>query len=104
MFSLYDRSIDIAGMEFNSDRLWNDAIMWHESRGAWQKVCEIYDKLLKTPTSQFKSHYDRYMTIINMYEPDILLSEDEYLEIFERARKHLDIGVSKCPNILFLRV
>ncbi|CAI4231304.1 unnamed protein product [Auanema sp. JU1783] len=93
---LYSRALATAGLEFKSDSLWNHAITWQETRGDWKTVSEIYDKLLTIPTMMYKSHYERFESIINFYEPDIFLSNDEYDEIMSKARKHLNLGSDEC--------
>lgn len=104
-FSLYARAIEIAGLEYQSDRLWLEAIGFERAvymdelcKGNTNASCKrigvLFDKLLSTPTFHAPSHFDRYVQYLNTIEPHLLLSDREYEEIMKMVCKQLGKSVS----------
>jgi len=59
-FSLFERALDDAGLEFRSDKLWEMYISWLKERGSREsvgKVTSVLDRLLQTPTQHYKRHF-----------------------------------------------
>uniref|UniRef100_A0A915AYC5 Pre-mRNA-processing factor 39 n=1 Tax=Parascaris univalens TaxID=6257 RepID=A0A915AYC5_PARUN len=86
---IYDRAIEACGMEFRSDKLWEEYIAWELNNGETLHVGALYDRLLSTPTLLYSNHFDKYQTFVNSYEPDRVIAEDEYNEIFAKVETEL---------------
>uniref|UniRef100_F1L4L7 Pre-mRNA-processing factor 39 n=1 Tax=Ascaris suum TaxID=6253 RepID=F1L4L7_ASCSU len=76
-------------MEFRSDKLWEEYIAWELNNGETLHVGALYDRLLSTPTLLYSNHFDKYQTFVNSYEPDRVIAEDEYNEIFAKVEAEL---------------
>ncbi|CAI2355455.1 unnamed protein product [Caenorhabditis sp. 36 PRJEB53466] len=98
---LYARALEIAGLEYQSDRLWLEAIGFERAvyinelcKGNTTATCKrigiMFDKLLGTPTAHASSHFERYVAYLNTIEPHLLLSEREYDEIMKLVCKRLE--------------
>uniref|UniRef100_A0A8R1HML0 Pre-mRNA-processing factor 39 n=1 Tax=Caenorhabditis japonica TaxID=281687 RepID=A0A8R1HML0_CAEJA len=97
---LYARATEIAGLEYQSDRLWLEAIGFERAvyidelcRGVTTANCKrigvLFDKLLATPTYHAPSHFERYVSYLSTIEPHLLLCDKEYEEIMKLASKQL---------------
>lgn len=97
----YERALDCAGLEYQSDRLWLEAIGFERSvyidelckgtgKANCRKIGDLFDKLLTTPTFHSTSHLERYVQYLNTVEPHLLLREDEYDEILRMVCEQLD--------------
>ncbi|CAB3398235.1 unnamed protein product [Caenorhabditis bovis] len=101
---LYKRALEIAGLEYQSDRLWLDAIgfeqiqyiheMCSQNEDAnCRRIGELFDRLLGTPTLHAATHFDRYVAYINTIQPNLLLSEEEYEDVLRIAKRDLNKGI-----------
>ncbi|CAD6196412.1 unnamed protein product [Caenorhabditis auriculariae] len=101
---LYERALSIAGLEFQSDRLWLDAIGWEQHQyvqallsgrhdASAVHVGKLFDRLLATPTAAHSTHITRYAAYINGIEPDVLLTDEEYEDVLSKARKNVTTGI-----------
>jgi pre-mRNA-processing factor 39 len=79
------RALDAAGLDFRSDKLWTQYIDWEISIGDYLRASQVYDILLGTPTMGYLSHFERYRQFIESYEPDKILSDQEYESISDRV-------------------
>uniref|UniRef100_A0A8R1IKX7 Uncharacterized protein n=1 Tax=Caenorhabditis japonica TaxID=281687 RepID=A0A8R1IKX7_CAEJA len=102
--TLYARATEIAGLEYQSDRLWLEAIGFERAvyidelcRGVTTANCKrigvLFDKLLATPTYHAPSHFERYVSYLSTIEPHLLLCDKEYEEIMKLASKQLGKAV-----------
>uniref|UniRef100_A0A1I7T7Y9 Pre-mRNA-processing factor 39 n=1 Tax=Caenorhabditis tropicalis TaxID=1561998 RepID=A0A1I7T7Y9_9PELO len=98
---LYTRAIEIAGLEYQSDRLWLEAIGFERAlyidelcKGSTTANCKrigmLFDKLLSTPTFHAPSHFERFVQYLNTIEPHLLLNDKEYQDIIKIVSKQLD--------------
>lgn len=98
---LYSRAVDIAGLEYQSDRLWLEAIGFERaiyidelckgsSTANCKRIGELFDKLLSTPTQHADTHFERYVQYLSTVEPHLLLSDREYEDIMKMVCKQLD--------------
>ncbi|CAI5452058.1 unnamed protein product [Caenorhabditis angaria] len=103
---LYERALEIAGLEYQSDRLWLDAIGFERSEyihlmctgnreANCRKIGNLFDRLLSTPTMHAATHLERYTAYINTIEPNMLLSIEEYQDIFDLARRDIQKDTSE---------
>lgn len=56
---IYERAIEACGMEFRSDKLWEEYIAWELNNGETLHVGALYDRLLSTPTLLYSNHFDK---------------------------------------------
>ncbi|ULT90016.1 hypothetical protein L3Y34_008420 [Caenorhabditis briggsae] len=97
---VYDKAIDIAGEEYQSDRLWLEAIGFERAiyidqlckqtgKADCRRIGVLFDRLLSTPTLHAQSHLERYVQYLNTVEPHLLLSDREYDDILRMTCKAL---------------
>lgn len=87
--ALYDRALAACGMEFRSDKIWEEYIGWEQANGETVLAGALYDRLLSTPTLLYSNHFDRYQSFVNSHEPDRVISKEEYDEIFAKVEEDL---------------
>ncbi|KAL3985366.1 hypothetical protein ACH3XW_38340 [Acanthocheilonema viteae] len=86
---IYDNAIEACGMEFRSDKLWDEYINWELSNGETVRAGALFDQILSIPTLLYSNHFDKYKTFVNSNEPDRVVSQDEYSEIFAKVEADL---------------
>uniref|UniRef100_A0A0R3RQ86 Suf domain-containing protein n=1 Tax=Elaeophora elaphi TaxID=1147741 RepID=A0A0R3RQ86_9BILA len=86
---IYDHAIEACGMEFRSDKLWDEYINWELSNGETVRAGALFDQILSIPTLLYSNHFDKYKTFVNSNEPDRVVSQDEYNEIFAELEADL---------------
>uniref|UniRef100_A0A146LZ25 Pre-mRNA-processing factor 39 n=2 Tax=Lygus hesperus TaxID=30085 RepID=A0A146LZ25_LYGHE len=95
----FERAIDRCGLEFRSDRLWDFYIKWENDLKNHQNVFAIYDRLLKTPVLGYKTHFENFEDFVRSYQPNRILSVDEFLELrAEAVQKIKEKGISADPS------
>ncbi|XP_003744754.1 pre-mRNA-processing factor 39 [Galendromus occidentalis] len=77
---LYKRSIDVAGLEFRSDRLWDSWIAWETEQQQLVNVTAIYDRLISTPTQLYSQHFEKFQGLLEKYPLHETLGEEEIEE------------------------
>ncbi|VDN54785.1 unnamed protein product [Dracunculus medinensis] len=99
--AIFDRAVEVCGLEFRSDKLWEEYIAWELKNGETVRAAVLFDRILSTPTLQYNLHFERlvvrkffsgfsvYQTLVRSHEPDVLLSEEEYNEIFKKVEDEL---------------
>ncbi|VDD92816.1 unnamed protein product [Enterobius vermicularis] len=87
--AIYERALKACGLDFRSDKLWKEYINFEQKNGELLRVSELYDLLLSTPTLLYNSHFEKYQIFVNSYEPDKIIKEEEYNEIFARVEANL---------------
>ncbi|KAH7720376.1 pre-mRNA-processing factor 39 [Aphelenchoides avenae] len=91
---VYMQAIDACGLDFRSDRLWDDYVQWEVSVGEVDKASFLFDVILMTPTAGYAAQFEKYKAFINSQEPDRILSQQEYDEItdvvYARIKDRLD--------------
>ncbi|OZC09769.1 HAT repeat protein [Onchocerca flexuosa] len=86
---VYDHAIEACGMEFRSDKLWDEYINWELSNGETVRAGALFDQILSIPTLLYSNHFDKYKAFVNSNEPDRVVSQDEYNEIFTKVETDL---------------
>ncbi|KAM3717272.1 Pre-mRNA-processing factor [Dirofilaria immitis] len=86
---IYDHAIEACGMEFRSDKLWDEYISWELSNGETVRAGALFDQILSIPTLLYSSHFDKYKAFVNSNEPDRVVTQDEYNEIFAKVEADL---------------
>lgn len=75
---LYERAIGAAGLEFRSDKLWEDYVAWEMGQGNTQEALAIYDRAIKIPTLLYSNTFERLQDFVNAHPPDAILSDSEF--------------------------
>ncbi|MCP9264824.1 hypothetical protein DINM_022984 [Dirofilaria immitis] len=73
---IYDHAIEACGMEFRSDKLWDEYISWELSNGETVRAGALFDQILSIPTLLYSSHFDKYKAFVNSNEPDRVVEAD----------------------------
>lgn len=58
------RSLKACGLEFRSDRLWEEYIEWEIQNNEVDKASTLFDILLMTPTINYQKNFEKYCFII----------------------------------------
>lgn len=57
--SQFERAVNACGLEFRSDKLWDAYIKWENESKSYQRIVQIYDRLLAIPTQGYSGHFDK---------------------------------------------
>ena len=68
--SLYERAVSATGLEFRSDKLWEDYAEWEASCSNLAEALAVYDRVLKIPTLLYANTFDRLQDLVNAHPPD----------------------------------
>ncbi|XP_056155013.1 pre-mRNA-processing factor 39 [Lampris incognitus] len=79
--SVFEDAMAAAGLDFHSDRLWDLYVEWEKEQGDMGAATAVLDRVLQIPTQLYSSHYDKFKTHLNSYEPKEVLSPGEYEEL-----------------------
>lgn len=55
------QAIDACGLDFRSDRLWDDYVQWEVSVGEVDKASFLFDVILMTPTAGYAAQFEKYV-------------------------------------------
>lgn len=67
-YSLYERALEVAGMDFRSDKLWDQYINFEKKEQKdWKRVMQLYDRILKIPTQLYRHHFDKYVQPVVLF-------------------------------------
>lgn len=78
--NLFNYAIASAGMEFKSNKLWDNFIQWEKSQGNLRRVTEIYDQLIATPNQQYIKNWQKFKEHLETNAPVDVLSTEEYMK------------------------
>lgn len=79
--SVFEEALAATGLDFLSDRLWDLYIEWEKEQGNMKNAQAVLDRVLQVPTQLYNTHYEKFKTHLNSYEPKELLSQEEYEEL-----------------------
>ncbi|XP_074663004.1 pre-mRNA-processing factor 39-like isoform X2 [Tubulanus polymorphus] len=85
--ALYSRAVRSCGMEFRSDKLWDQYINWEKDLKKYMHVYKLYECLLQIPTLSYSHHFESFKTFVQERSPKELLSLDEFLVLREEVVK-----------------
>ncbi|KAI1720983.1 NRDE-2, necessary for RNA interference domain-containing protein [Ditylenchus destructor] len=86
---VYMRALEGCGLEFRSDKLWEEYVEWEIQNGEIEKAAVLYDVMIITPTIGYASHFEKYKHFVHSYEPDKILSQEEYDEITDMVHNNI---------------
>ncbi|XP_065833259.1 pre-mRNA-processing factor 39-like isoform X2 [Oscarella lobularis] len=78
MQGLYEEAIKTAGLEFRSDRLWENYVEWAMAQNNFQLMRGIYDRLLTVPTQYYSKHFEQFREFVRLYPANQIFSAEEY--------------------------
>lgn len=102
----YNRAIETCGLEFRSDKLWENYIKWELEGKHYQNTFLLYEKLLSTPTQGYKTHFQNFEEFVRTTQPNKILNTDEFLslrsEVLQKLRskplgKEVNVPPSAAP-------
>lgn len=79
--SQYERALNVCGLEFRSDKLWEAYIKWETEGKRLRRVVKIFDRLLATPTLGYNSHFGSFSDLMRAHPLDELLEADVLKEL-----------------------
>ena len=56
------RALEACGLEFRSDRLWNEYIEWEIQNNELEKASVLFDVLIITPTANYQQNFEKYFS------------------------------------------
>lgn len=98
---LFERAISNCGMDFNSNDLWQLYISWLSSHRDLAEVTAVYDRLIATPTSMLKKHFQDFTSFVEDNNPICIVSKQEYnFYMSENVLHSVETNSEdKCANI-----
>lgn len=55
------RALEGCGLEFRSDKLWEEYVEWEIQNGEIEKAAVLYDVMIITPTIGYASHFEKWV-------------------------------------------
>ncbi|XP_030369688.1 pre-mRNA-processing factor 39 [Scaptodrosophila lebanonensis] len=77
----YERAVQACGLEFRSDKLWDAYIRWENESKRYQRVVQIYDRLLAIPTQGYNGHFDNFQDVINHQPITATIGNEELVKL-----------------------
>uniref|UniRef100_A0A915DEX3 Uncharacterized protein n=1 Tax=Ditylenchus dipsaci TaxID=166011 RepID=A0A915DEX3_9BILA len=59
--------------------------------------------MIITPTVAYASHFDKYKLFVHNYEPDKILSQEEYDEMTDIVFEKIKIKINLCSSLMSTR-
>ncbi|XP_077388287.1 pre-mRNA-processing factor 39 isoform X2 [Festucalex cinctus] len=85
--SVFEDAVVASGLDFHSDRLWDLYVEWEKEQGNIRNVTAVLDRVLKLPTQNYSTHYEKFKAHLSSYEPKEMLSLEEYEEVRALCRE-----------------
>ncbi|CAH8525480.1 unnamed protein product [Dicrocoelium dendriticum] len=95
MRGLYEEAVQVAGLEFRSDALWEHYISWETGHNRLVNVVDIYTRLLQIPTQLYFQNWDSFNKLIEDNRPEDILSLCEF------ARFHAQVSLAAAKSLSF---
>ncbi|XP_076063092.1 pre-mRNA-processing factor 39-like isoform X2 [Oratosquilla oratoria] len=78
---LFERAIDVCGLDFKSDKLWEMYISWESAGKRWKNVTLLYERLLATPLCKYLTHWQKFKEHVRSHLPSEVVGVDEFLDL-----------------------
>ncbi|XP_017784067.1 PREDICTED: pre-mRNA-processing factor 39 [Nicrophorus vespilloides] len=85
----FERSLKACGLEFRSDRLWENYIKWEIEGKRLQFATLVYERLLATPTQGYLQHFDNFQEHVASNPANKILEVDEFLALRKEVKNLL---------------
>ncbi|CAD5111413.1 DgyrCDS722 [Dimorphilus gyrociliatus] len=99
---LFNRALEVCGMEFKSDRLWQMALDWESQKRNSHNVFALYEKLITIPTQSYSNHYTSITEIVQSTDPLEILEAEELrklkLQIQKERKEAAEAAKAAQPN------
>eukprot|EP00118_Oscarella_pearsei_P003949 m.16413 g.16413 ORF g.16413 m.16413 type:complete len:598 (+) comp26905_c0_seq1:484-2277(+) len=99
MQGVYEEAIKVAGLEFRSDRLWENYVEWALAQNNFLLMRQIYDRLLAVPTQYYSKHFEQFREFVRLYPAGHLFSAEEYQslqeEVGDAAGEDVDVAIKE---------
>lgn len=77
----YETAVEICGLEFRSDRLWDSYIKWEMEKKEYIKTMALFDRVLRIPLQGHTTHFENFQHFVEKHSPKEFLSVDEFLQL-----------------------
>jgi len=74
----FERSLELCGLDYRSDKLWHDYISWEVERNELLNAAKIYYRLICIPTSDYLKNFFKFQEFIFQNLPEQYLTFTEY--------------------------
>lgn len=62
----YMRALSSCGLDFRSDKLWEEYIDWEIQKREYEKAAALFDVILSTPTMGYAGHFERWAIFLTL--------------------------------------
>lgn len=76
---LYEYGVDHCGLDFNSDKFWNDYIQWEIDQNEISKAFKIYCRLISIPTKEYLQNFKNFKLFLSENSIDNIYSIEEFI-------------------------
>ncbi|EDW81510.1 uncharacterized protein Dwil_GK12105 [Drosophila willistoni] len=94
----YERAVKACGFEFRSDKLWDAFIRWENESKRYNRVVQIYDKLLAIPTQGYNGHFDNFQDLINQHPITATIGNEELIRLRKEWHERQQSKTSKSSS------
>ncbi|BFF92396.1 pre-mRNA-processing factor 39 [Drosophila madeirensis] len=96
--SQYERAVKACGLEFRSDKLWDAFVRWESDSKRYQRVIQIYDRLLAIPTQGYNAHFDNFQDVINQQAITACVGQEEIIRLRKEVHERQQSKSSKSSS------
>ena len=86
-----ERAIQVVGLDFKSDVLWERYLEWEHDRRNLQYMTDIYSRLSCVPTKLFNKHWDNLIAHVRDHHPRDILDYENYDRLRRFTCKELNL-------------
>ncbi|XP_052836516.1 pre-mRNA-processing factor 39 isoform X2 [Drosophila gunungcola] len=94
----YERAVKACGLEFRSDKLWDAYIRWENESKRYNRVVQIYDRLLAIPTQGYNGHFDNFQDVINQHAITSTIGNEELVRLRKEFHERQQSKSSKSSS------
>ncbi|XP_037711600.1 pre-mRNA-processing factor 39 isoform X2 [Drosophila subpulchrella] len=94
----YERAVVACGLEFRSDKLWDAYIRWENESKRYNRVVQIYDRLLAIPTQGYNGHFDNFQDVINQHAITSTIENEELIRLRKEFHERQQSKSSKSSS------
>ncbi|XP_037085109.1 pre-mRNA-processing factor 39-like isoform X2 [Pollicipes pollicipes] len=76
----FERAVAACGLEFRSDRLWEQYASWETQNKEGPRALAVYRRALAVPTLSYRTHFENLEQFVGETPPQDLLTVEEFLE------------------------
>jgi len=76
----FERAVAACGLEFRSDRLWEQYASWETTNKEPIRALAVYRRAIAVPTLSYRTHFENLEQFVGETPPQDLLTVEEFLE------------------------